>query len=211
MKMCLVVLGVLNDGDDLSNAIARLGSDVLEYPSVELLVDEVSVALASAATTRDSGAATRMPQETISFVRVRNANLSLTDVVVWLEQHRSRALNRPVEANAKHSLTQMALAIVGQRFADSALRCRTIAAELGVTPEHLCRAIKKESGATFRAHLHRVRLGNAARLLLRSRLSIKEVAAASGFDRTSDLDRVFRKACAVSPGQYRLAGRRSLT
>jgi len=65
------------------------------------------------------------------------------------------------------------------------------------------KVFKKVSGMTFVAHLTRVRITNALRLLRETNLTIAEIAAKTGFSDQSYFDRRFRMAFGKSPREWR--------
>ncbi len=65
------------------------------------------------------------------------------------------------------------------------------------------KVFKKVSGMTFVAHVTRVRIMNALRLLRETDLTIAEIAARCGFSDQSYFDRRFRQAFGRSPRQFR--------
>ena len=78
-----------------------------------------------------------------------------------------------------------------------------LAERLGVTKEHFVRAFKKDMGETPGKYLTRVRLENAC-LYLRSRdYSVDFVAGLCGFSCGNYFDKVFRRACGMTPLEYR--------
>ena len=62
---------------------------------------------------------------------------------------------------------------------------------------------KKVSGMTFVAHVTRVRINHALRLLRETDLTVAEIAARTGFPDQSYFDRRFKQAFGKSPRQYR--------
>jgi AraC-like DNA-binding protein len=92
-----------------------------------------------------------------------------------------------------------------------ALSLRQLARTLHVHPHTLAQIIREHTGTSFSAWRARHRLV-AASGLLRSRpdLSIKEIAAATGFSSTSVFDRFVRRTCGCSPSHCRLAASSSL-
>jgi len=70
-------------------------------------------------------------------------------------------------------------------------------------PAQFMKVFKEVSGMTFVAHVTRVRLANALRLLRETDKSIADIAGECGFFDQSYFDRRFRKVYAVSPRQYR--------
>ncbi|MEO7272377.1 MAG: helix-turn-helix domain-containing protein [Vicinamibacterales bacterium] len=91
---------------------------------------------------------------------------------------------------------------------DPAASLRVVSRRLGVHPHTLTHLVREHTGASFsdwRAHR---RVSGACRLLrTRPELSIKEVAAASGFSATSVFDRFLRRACGRTPSECRRSPR----
>lgn len=65
------------------------------------------------------------------------------------------------------------------------------------------KVFKKVSGMTFVAHVTRVRINNALRLLRETDLTIAEIAAKTGFSDQSYFDRRFRQTFGKSPREWR--------
>jgi LacI family transcriptional regulator len=80
---------------------------------------------------------------------------------------------------------------------------RDIAAETGCSRRTLETEFRKELGRTLNKELHRVRMNHVKELLISSRLSIAEVAAASGFQSVEYLHRAFKKQEKITPRQFR--------
>jgi YesN/AraC family two-component response regulator len=113
-----------------------------------------------------------------------------------------RPLDREQEAAADPRAAK-AVEIIGQRYREADLSLRTVAREVGVSTEYLCRLLKRHTGSGFVAHLHRRRVLEAQRLLRDTALSVKEIAFHIGFERTSHFDLRFRNLCGESPTAYR--------
>lgn len=73
------------------------------------------------------------------------------------------------------------------------------------------KVFKKVSGMTFVAHVTRVRINHALRLLRETDLTIAEIAARTGFPDQSYFDRRFKQAFGKSPRQYRTDLTKSLS
>lgn len=78
-----------------------------------------------------------------------------------------------------------------------------------LSPGYLSQLIKKETGQTFVQFVTARRMALARSLLLHSDLSIKEVAARSGFDDVGYFGRRFRRYEGRSPSQFRQDIRRA--
>jgi AraC-like DNA-binding protein len=85
-----------------------------------------------------------------------------------------------------------------------AWRVASAAAELGVAPRSLQRALTR-AGTTFQAELLMVRLDVAAQLIRRTGLPLAEIAATAGFTDHPHLTRRFRERYGCTPSAYRTA------
>jgi len=93
--------------------------------------------------------------------------------------------------------------VIEHRYVETTLQVSTVAQDLGVSTEHLCRVLKRHTGLTFVTLLRRTRVRAACRLLQTTTLSMKEIASHSGFSSASRFDRDFKTVCGVSPSEYR--------
>ncbi len=107
-----------------------------------------------------------------------------------------------------HSL-QRVLTLIDTRHCDANLTLRDVSDELQLSLSHVSRLLNQHLGCGFRAHLNRLRVSNAQRLLCNPALSVKEVAAAVGYRSTSELDRHFRRFFSTTPAVFRRATQRS--
>jgi AraC-like DNA-binding protein len=78
-----------------------------------------------------------------------------------------------------------------------------VSATVRLSRWHLCRVLRRETGATYRGLVHQMRLERACELLRDPLRSVKEVAAAAGYSYSTELDRDFRRAFGESPTQWR--------
>ncbi|EJL36476.1 DNA-binding domain-containing protein, AraC-type [Caulobacter sp. AP07] len=92
---------------------------------------------------------------------------------------------------------------------DQPIAVADVARAAGVHPVHLARGYRRWFGATPGARLRTRRLERAADLLMLGRTPIGEIALRAGFCDQSHLNRQFRLAYGVTPGEFaRLCGRR---
>ena len=93
---------------------------------------------------------------------------------------------------------------------DQPIAVADVARAAGVHPVHLARGYQRWFGATPGTRLRTRRLERAADLLMLGRTAIGEIALSAGFCDQSHLNRQFRLAYGVTPGEFaRLCGRRS--
>lgn len=92
---------------------------------------------------------------------------------------------------------------------DQPIAVADVARAAGVHPVHLARGYRRWFGATPGARLRTRRLERAADLLMLGKAPIGEIALRAGFCDQSHLNRQFRLAYGVTPGEFaRLCGRR---
>jgi len=103
-----------------------------------------------------------------------------------------------------HPQVLHAVRAIDDRYWDTELTVRSLARELGVSTEHLCRVLKRQTGGTFVALLRRARVRAACRLLTTTTLCMKEIASHVGFTSPNRFARDFKKLCGVSPSTYRI-------
>ncbi len=95
-----------------------------------------------------------------------------------------------------------ALAYMRKNF-EAPLSAGQIAGRIGVSREHFTREFKRHLGIGPAEHHSRVRLGEAASLLSQSSLSVREIAARTGFSDASAFARAFRRRFGASPEIWR--------
>jgi AraC family transcriptional regulator len=86
---------------------------------------------------------------------------------------------------------------------DQPLRLADLANVARISVTHFLRQFKRRFGCAPHVYVIQRRLARAQRLLAKTPLSIKEVAAASGFADQSHMTRAFRKYLRTTPGAYR--------
>jgi len=95
------------------------------------------------------------------------------------------------------------LKLLRRRFRESDLSINVIAALLRVSPEHLSRLLKRDTGEGFLLQLNRARIDEAKHLLRHTTLSVKEIAARVGYSNTTRLDIYFRRFSGLAPVAFR--------
>jgi AraC-like DNA-binding protein len=95
------------------------------------------------------------------------------------------------------------LELLDTRFTDPTLDVSALAEAVNLSPSHAIRILKQHSGDGFVAHLSHRRVSAARRLLATTTLSIKEVAAAAGYNHASEFSRQFKLSCRMTPATFR--------
>jgi AraC family transcriptional regulator len=89
-----------------------------------------------------------------------------------------------------------------ERFAEN-LSLAEVAAECGVSADHLSRAFRKHFGCTAGDYVRKTRVEYACRRLAESETPLAEIALLAGFTDQSHFTKVFQRHMRVSPKQFR--------
>jgi AraC-like DNA-binding protein len=119
------------------------------------------------------------------------------------ELERAGSTPLPSSAVIGNVHARMALEILAVRCTDPKLTLGAVAAAVGVSRWHLSRLLKVSTGLGFRRLLAELRVSHARSLLRKTPLSIKEIAARTGYEHVSNLDRHFRLCSGTTPRRYR--------
>jgi AraC-like DNA-binding protein len=80
---------------------------------------------------------------------------------------------------------------------------RGLALEFHVSPWHLQRSFKHQTGVCMGEWLREQRLQRAAHLLANTYMSVKEIAHSVGYEHVSSFTRAFERRFAQAPARYR--------
>lgn len=109
---------------------------------------------------------------------------------------------RQGEETRDGSLKQMIDRYLDRALADGA--SLTGAAEfVHMSPAHLSRAFKEETGENYNNYVLNRRMNAARRLLAESNLQVQEICRRVGYSDVRYFTRIFREATGVSPSRYR--------
>lgn len=97
---------------------------------------------------------------------------------------------------------QQILAYLNENFREK-LTLGQVAEHFSFSPNYLGQLFKQQMGCTFNEYLHTLRLKYACSLLHKTKLSVKEVAAASGYGSTEHFVSSFKRKTQMTPGEYR--------
>ena len=86
---------------------------------------------------------------------------------------------------------------------NQSLRVPKLAIMVGVSQSHFFAVFKKQTGFAPMDFFIRMRMGRACELLDATSLSVKEIAAALGYDDQFYFSRVFKSVNQISPSKYR--------
>lgn len=102
----------------------------------------------------------------------------------------------------KNIYTENAIEHIRKNFA-SDLTLTSVAKLCAISPEHMSRIFKKETGFGFSEYLNYIRLQHAEYLLLHSNLSITEISQKCGFNDSNYFSVIFKKIYGMTPRQLK--------
>ena len=105
----------------------------------------------------------------------------------------------------KGGLATWRLKLIEERIRDEGSRATILelAALCGMSPRHLIRAFRQQTGQTIGSFVQQVTIARARRLLAETEDPVKVVAAKLGFASAAAFATAFRRSCGVSPQQFR--------
>ncbi|HEY9016218.1 MAG TPA: AraC family transcriptional regulator, partial [Gemmatimonadales bacterium] len=112
-----------------------------------------------------------------------------------------RAVRRE-PSRARRRYAEDAKALLQQRFRER-LQLEDIARSLYVSPYHLCRLFREETGVPIHSYLNRLRLREALEPIAEGEADLSELAAGLGFSSHSHFTAAFRKELGISPRQVK--------
>ena len=118
-----------------------------------------------------------------------------------LVQHVARPRRR-VRGGLRPCDLRQALALMEEGGADQ-FRVEDIAAQLGLSAFHFCRAFKESTGMPPLRFIQQRRLARAREMLSQRTLSVSDVSAEVGYRDPSHFAALFRREFGVSPGEFR--------
>jgi AraC-like DNA-binding protein len=100
---------------------------------------------------------------------------------------------------------KLVIKLVEQQYEKDEPTLGKMAQHAGLSIWYLARLFKKNTGVNFGEYLRNLRMKKAESLLRDTFLSIKEIAAATGYKHVSDFDHHFKATYGMRPGEYRRA------
>jgi AraC-like DNA-binding protein len=114
---------------------------------------------------------------------------------------RKTTISVPIHRAGMHSAVERR--VLGMIESGIAYNISDLAAQLHLSPSHLQRLFKRETGVRLGEWLIAQRLQEAAYLLANSYLSVKEVARSAGYEHVSSFIRAFERRYVLTPTRYR--------
>ena len=115
---------------------------------------------------------------------------------------RPPVVHRPRTAESLSALYRESCAIVLRHYRRP-LTVAVVARALASSPRQVQRAFDEVGETSFSAFLREVRLRNAAELLARQPLTVRQVSLLVGYRQPAHFAKAFRRRYGVTPAQYR--------
>ncbi|HEY4572711.1 MAG TPA: AraC family transcriptional regulator [Thermoanaerobaculia bacterium] len=139
------------------------------------------------------------PRETMA---VEEAALKVLRKVLGGDAPANAAAPRQPSHRARRSYAEDAKALMQQRFRER-LQLDDIARSLYVSPYHLCRLFREETGVPIHSYLNRLRLREALEPIAEGEADLSRLAAGLGFSSHSHFTAAFRKEFGMPPREVR--------
>ncbi len=110
----------------------------------------------------------------------------------------ARHPNQKSDALIKNEYIEKATSYIQKNFKNK-IMLEDIAAVCAITPEHMSRMFKKETGFGFSEYLTLVRLQHSEYLIKNKKMSVTEIAHSSGFEDSNYFSVIFKMKYGISP------------
>ena len=125
------------------------------------------------------------------------ARLRMAELLLYLT---SRA--QPTPERRTGGVAESLLLLLHRRFREP-LTLKDLAEAIHISPPHLCRAVRQETGKTPFDILRQIRVGHAQKMLSDGRTSVSEAARQSGFSSLQQMKRAFCLVNGMTSRDYR--------
>lgn len=122
--------------------------------------------------------------------------------ILLLRSGRDSGALRVASETGVHAPIQQAVLYIRNHYRGP-ITVEEVAKVVHLTPNYFSEYFKKQTGIKFSSYVQKMRLEFAASLLQMSDLSVKQVAAASGFNSAAYFSNAFKDGFGVSPEQFR--------
>ncbi|NOU85618.1 helix-turn-helix domain-containing protein [Paenibacillus sp. LMG 31460] len=130
---------------------------------------------------------------------------SVKEIGHWLRHQVMRPALEKLEQQKEHQFQQISrevIQLITEGY-DTDLSLESCAIAINYNPHYVSRVFRQETGMTFSEYLSRYRLGMAKKWLIETEMKVGEIAERLKYATTTNFIRHFRKAEAVTPGQFR--------
>lgn len=154
---------------------------------------------------REARSDSKDEMEYISVERMleETKELSSNDLEKWAYNRIEYILNsaRSNRIFRKSEGVKNAIRYLEENYMDQ-INLEDISRYIGISPQHLSKIFKEETGMNYIDWLTRLRIENAKKLLVEKKSTVKEVCYMVGYNDPNYFSRIFKKIEGVSPTEY---------
>lgn len=136
----------------------------------------------------------------------RMCSFLCTQVMLLTANRRGGAAVEDASAPVGNSYVAAALSLIAEGYTEP-LTAQKIAAQLHIQPTYLHRLFREHTGMTVGAHIQRMRVDRAKRLLCETDATLLEIATSVGINSPQYFVQLFKRLCGISPTEYRRQSR----
>lgn len=127
------------------------------------------------------------------------------DILGGVEEQITFGVGQAGQAAMKSELIESVLQYLQEHYQEN-ITLNSLSEYFFVTPTYLSKKFKEKSNITLSQYLENVRIDAAKRMLRMSELSVSDIAIEVGYPDSNYFSRVFKKATALTPSDYRNLG-----
>ncbi len=126
----------------------------------------------------------------------------LIELLTLINRHTSGEEATADYASSAHKTVSEVTAYISAAYAQD-LTLTDIAKKHFISPFYLSRIFKRITGMSFAEYINGVRIKEGEKLLVKTDMTITEIATAVGYKSCTHFGRIFKKLTGVSPSRYR--------
>ena len=120
----------------------------------------------------------------------------------YLDRNAEKAESEENSRAYRQSTVELAVSYMKMNYADASLE--SIAAYVGLSPSYFSTLFVKETGVGFQDYLIRIKMEEAARMLMDMNARTYDISEKRGYSNAKNFARIFKKYYGISPREYRL-------
>ena len=127
---------------------------------------------------------------------------ALCELLLFSHTKKGTENREEVHHDAVNKTVSLVAAYINNNYNED-ISLNSLAERFFISPCYLSRTFKRITGSSFTEYVTGVRIKEARRLLLKSEMSVAEIAISVGFKSTTHFGRAFKTLVGVSPLSYR--------
>lgn len=127
---------------------------------------------------------------------------ALSELLLFSQIKGAQSRAEEPHRDAVRKTVSLAAAYINNNFSED-ISLNSVAERFYISPCYLSRTFKRITGSSFTEYVNGVRIKEAQRLLLKTDMSVSDVAISVGFKSTTHFGRAFKALTGISPLSYR--------